>query len=81
MLSATPANLVKGRALCENVVQIGLLRTRATGTLSAVMLSETVGAPLFGPSIFFLFGAVISPSATDENGNLCRKARSRKCIG
>src|SRR5258708_16922056 len=42
--------------------------TDASGNIVAILRSAQVGAPYLGQQISYLFGAVIAPPLTDENG-------------
>ena len=66
----TPANLVSGRSLAANAVNIQLPRVPEAGQPTMIMLRAEVGAPYVSRQISFLFGSVIPAPETDESDTL-----------
>ena len=65
-------NLISTNGFSTNVTAINWPRATADGTPSGkvvfILRSAQVGAPYFAQQVSFLFGDVIAPPSTDENG-------------
>ena len=67
LVTPQSANLNTNQSLVANAISVNL--PRSTGN-AVIMTSARVGAPFISISLAYLFGAVVSPPATDEYGVL-----------
>lgn len=65
--SATPAGLNPSASFAANAEALDWPRGSSDNVVKLVLRSQ-VGSPYFGRPVSFLFGSVISPPDTDENG-------------
>ena len=64
---AAPSGLDESKSFAGNAENLNWPRARSGGAVALVLRSQ-VGSPYFGRPVSFLFGSVISPPSTDENG-------------